>query len=126
MGFLARITAALGDWKKGGYELKFITGWRKVYDYGRSHKVNNLRSSYGVFALKQGKLVGWLLAQKDGAGSLSPLDVKINSEHRRKGLATSMYQLAEKETNRKFRRSVQTTDAKKLWGQKNRPFGTDD
>jgi hypothetical protein len=127
MSFLNKVYAAIGDWKKAGYELVFITGRSKVFAYGYSLGVNNLRSSYGVFALdSKGKLAGWLLVMKDGAGVIAPLDVKIRPPHKRKGLATAMYQLAEEKTGRKFRRGVQSPDAQKLWDQKDRPFGKDD
>ena len=126
MSFLTKVEATLGDWEKAGYTLVFKTGQQKVYEYGRSLKVNNLRGSWGVFALDpEGKMAGWLLVMKDGAGVIAPLDVKIYPKHRRKGLATAMYQLAEEKSGRKFRRGVQSEDAEKLWGQKDRPFGTD-
>jgi GNAT superfamily N-acetyltransferase len=54
-----------------------------------------------------------------------PIDSRIYyTEHRRKGIATAAYSLAEKLTGKKMKPSPERSDsAKALWAQKNKPFG---
>jgi hypothetical protein len=53
---------------------------------------------------------------------MSP-DVHVTEENRRKGIATAMHELAEKESGRKILQGSQTDDAKALWDQAGRSFG---
>lgn len=56
---------------------------------------------------------------------LYPLSVNVSAAHRRKGLATAMYQFAEKKTGLAIGPSPEQSSAgKALWEQPNRPFGT--
>lgn len=65
----------------------------------------------------------------DYAGHVSLEGSKVMSsavmpEHRRKGLATAMYQMAEGKTGKSIKPDTsRSEDAKALWSQKNRPFG---
>lgn len=98
-----------GDWKKEGYKI--------------GHKIDG--DTITVSAHKDGKQVGELYAGKSTAhrGKLKALNLTVDSKHRRKGLATSMYNLAEKQMGQSFVEGVQSANAKKLWSQPNRPFG---
>lgn len=83
-------------------------------------------NDYIVRAMYKGKSVGELRFIKRRskpflmAGSLS-----VDPNHRRKGIASSMYEFAEKELGMKFVRSedVLTPDGKMLWNNPNRKFG---
>lgn len=83
-------------------------------------------NSYIVRAQIIGKTVGELRFIKSRnkpvlmAGSLS-----VDPSHRRKGIASSMYEFAEVELGMKFVKSedVLTPDGKLLWNNPNRKFG---
>jgi hypothetical protein len=69
-------------------------------------------------------VVGYAEFSVDGK-NLVPEHTEVAHAHRRKGLATKMYQFIEKKTGKKIRPSrIQTEDSEKLWGQPNRPFGS--
>jgi 8-oxo-dGTP pyrophosphatase MutT (NUDIX family)/GNAT superfamily N-acetyltransferase len=64
------------------------------------------------------------IANRKSAHGFYSRGISVDPEHRRKGLATAMYQYAEKLKNRKLRKSdAQSDDAAALWSQPNRPFG---
>jgi len=126
---MAKTEAALagkkGNWESEGYTLVFKKGTMAIYNYGRSLEVNNLRSKWAVFALSpKGEVAGWLLVEPDGKGKAYPLDVKVYPKHRRKGLGSAMYELAEKETKRTMHpATIQSQEAQKFWEQEGRDFG---
>lgn len=65
-----------------------------------------------------------LSPSNDNLIGLTGFQTSVVSHHRRKGIATAMYVVAEKYTGRKILKSpVQSDDAKALWGRPNRPFG---
>ena len=107
---------AKGDWKKEGY----------AFSHGE-HEISPNEFVPAVFAKdREGKTVGYL-AYESGNKGLHPRGVEVNSEHRRKGIATELYRHAEKFSGGKFNRSqMQTGDGKDLWSQPNRPFGKSD
>jgi len=91
------------------------------------YSINNIEDNdYIVRAKINGKSVGELRFIKSRnkpvlmAGSLS-----VDPSHRRKGIASSMYEFTEKELGMKFVKSedVLTPDGKLLWNNPNRKFG---
>ena len=61
-------------------------------------------------------------------GDLHCNNVRVDEEHRRKGICTALYVFAEKLFGRKIENfwkgdPIQSDAAKKLWNQPNRPFG---
>ena len=115
---------ASGDWEKEGYELKFVQGDRSIFQFAYSKGVNNIRGEVAVFALKDGKLVGWSQFLERGERGYSVLNVEIKPEHQRKGLASAMYRLVETTTGTKvIPGAAQTDEAKELWKQTKRGFG---
>jgi len=71
-----------------------------------------------------GNEVGDALIYVEDKRTLFPRDVNVDENHRRQGLASAMYEYAEKIKKRKLRPSGdQTSEAQKLWSQPNRPFG---
>jgi hypothetical protein len=101
-----------GDWQPEGYEIH--------------HEIDPSGKRIFVSAHLNGQKVAELDAGHSEAepGSLYPSMVKVDDAHRRKGLATAMYQRAEQVLGAKFKRgSYQSLAAKALWNQPNRPFG---
>lgn len=103
-----------GDWQKEGYTLQHEEG---KFGNKRTHK---------IIAYKDGKKVGsanFVHGYDDK--TINPSYVNVDKDHRRKGLATAMYNLAEEKSNRKVLEIplLQSGDAKKLWSQPDRPFG---
>ena len=91
------------------------------------YSINNIEDNdYIVSAKINGKSVAELRFIKSRnkpvlmAGSLS-----VDPSHRRKGIASSMYEFGEKELGMKFVKSedVLTPDGKLLWNNPNRKFG---
>lgn len=83
-------------------------------------------NSYIVRATYNGKQVGELHFIKSRSKSvLMAGSLSVDPNHRRKGIASSMYEFAEKELGMKFARSedVLTPDGKLLWNNPNRKFG---
>jgi GNAT superfamily N-acetyltransferase len=99
-----------GDWQKEGYTLH-VEGQP---EYGES---------FTIYAKKKGRQVGFA-GFFHGGESLHPEDVSVHPNHQRKGLATAMYQHAERLTGVKTKPAEDNSpDAQALWSQKDRPFG---
>ena len=100
---------AKGDWQKEGYIIR------------------HFKTPHGVTveAYKGNEKVGYLEAAHSQADKtkLYPIQTEVDFDHQRKGLATAMYQHAEKIMGKPFRPGSQSKEAKALWGQKSRPFG---
>jgi len=117
-----------GDWRKEGYTLSHTSN---------VHPGSDVRDLRVTAKDKNGKNVGSLYVQRwsPSAAKMSANLVEVHPEHQRKGLATAMYQHAEKVTRKKFDPSKSTDPftgrlkddrtfaGKKLWSQPNRPFG---
>jgi GNAT superfamily N-acetyltransferase len=103
-----------GDWQKEGYVIKRKEGPNKA----------GLENAYTLIAKSpNGDIVGEASFAIHPDGENIIVSSAIHPDHRRKGLATEMYKMAEKEFNLKIKRTSQTPDAKSLWAQPNRPFG---
>jgi len=90
---------------------------------------------------KSGKKVGHVRIYKDSEehklrGTISSSDSWVEPSHRRKGIASAMYQHAEKHAGARMKTAAEvaarigndpedyfSSDAEKLWSQPNRPFG---
>jgi 8-oxo-dGTP pyrophosphatase MutT (NUDIX family)/GNAT superfamily N-acetyltransferase len=111
-----------GDWKKEGYKISHSEIPKHSGRYGKGGLIVRAQDS-------KGKEVGTAELHHEGYTKMFPRDVHVDKEHRRKGLATAMYQHAERHSGRKVRRSKDQTDSGKLlWrhGQKqwgNTKFG---
>jgi GNAT superfamily N-acetyltransferase len=115
-----------GDWKKEGYSLHF-----KPHPQDESYFEVHAKDP-------QGKPAGRAMFQhhEDGQHIQSYDDglefhetvvaVHVPIEHKRKGLASAMYQFAEQQTGKKLKNvneNKRTDGGKALWSQPNRPFG---
>ena len=113
-----------GDWKKEGYTI--------------SHEVYDEHPDYGCPMLivsahhpKHGEVADAhiQLGPNEDENRASPenpipMSTNVRSAFRRKGIATAMYEHAERVLGRKIARgSEQSDDAKALWSQPSRPFG---
>lgn len=107
-----------GDWKKEGYTIKGI-GSPDAVKRGDNWQVN----AYD----KSGNVVGTLLVY-DLGHAITASDVQVKEAHQRKGLASAMYEYAEKKTGKEMLPADQvsddpdnmTDDAKEFW--KNRKY----
>ncbi len=71
-----------------------------------------------------GEQVGVAKLLHTSNGQLRPGYIVVDEDHRRRGLATAMYQHAERVTGKRILPGgVQTDEGAALWGQPNRPFG---
>lgn len=98
-----------GDWKKE-----------------KGYKLHHARSAtvFNVVASRNGKEVGEATASIGNDGRFIPDGLYVHKDHRRKGLATSMYQKLERMARKKLEPADgNSRSAKKLWSQPNRPFG---
>lgn len=97
-----------GDWKKEGYKFKV----NKNADY---HGKPALEVQ--VTHPKFGKVGEGYFLENEAGTEINPVDVEINEDHQRKGLASAMYDLVEKTTGLELVpiMSDQSEDAKKLW-----------
>lgn len=108
-----------GDWKKEGYTLH-----HRVGDDNRSPGGMGVQQTWIQAKDKNGKVVGNLDIESHSSGHHAIGMSEIHPGHRRKGLASSMYQLAEQKLGAKLQPShFQTEDAEALWNQPNRQFG---
>lgn len=93
-------------------------------EHGIHHVLIHKKHAYGG-----GDLVGEFQFVGDHPANpnmLTPMLSEVDPEHRRKGLASAAYQYAEKTFGKKIGRSPsQTLDAKKLWNQPGRSFGSE-
>lgn len=110
---------ARGDWQSEGYTIK------------PTHQ-NDEMVQFTAYD-KKGEYVGHANFIHTNSMTDKPLDemfaetTRVHPKHQRKGLATSMYRMAEKHMGRPVRpSSFQSESAQKLWNQPNRPFGKSD
>lgn len=110
---------AMGDWQKEGYK---ITHKGDPKDLSTPLEISAMSPS--------GEIVGKvsigrsIKTTKKGKQLILTAIPRIHEEHRRKGLASSMYQYAENITGGKVEPDVSTTlAAKKMWAKPDRPFG---
>jgi hypothetical protein len=83
-------------------------------------------NEYVVYAKKSGKEVGELRFIKSKFKPvLKATIVSVDPNHRRQGIATSMYVYAEKELKTKFVQNdeVLTPDGKEIWNSANKKWG---
>jgi GNAT superfamily N-acetyltransferase len=115
-----------GDWQKEGFKLSY-------------HPHKHDESYFEIHAHdKNGKKVGEAQFQHHENGKNirsydegipfedAPVAVKVDQEHRRKGLGSAMYSHAEQVTGKKLKnigKNKRTESGKALWSQPNRPFG---
>ena len=77
-------------------------------------------------AKKRGEMIGYANIQHhDNGKHITPYTINVHPDYTRKGIGTKIYQMAEKASGKKLTPSgdAQSASAKKLWQQKNRPFG---
>lgn len=83
---------------------------------------------FSIVHKKSGEEVGSLrVAPHEDSKHIYVKDVNIEKEHRRKGLATAAYKLAEKHFQKPMKAGVTglSKDSEALWSQKDRPFGNE-
>ena len=81
---------------------------------------------YSVFATKNKEVVGELKFIKSKfKPNLIATSIVVQPNYRRQGIASSMYEFAEKQLKMKFLKTddVLTADGKALWNNPNRKFG---
>ena len=89
--------------------------------------INHPRQSHEIIARdKRGNIVGSSNYYNYRDKPLMSPDIIIEPEARRKGLATAMHEMAERDTGRKILRGEQTLDSQSLWSQPDRKFGIDE
>jgi len=104
-------------------QTKYRIGAAKVKSYlikrVRDSRPHYLRLAAFVGTTKVGEAVFTI------GDALEPDDVWVEPAYRQRGIATALYVEAESLTGKKIRRvkELESPLAKKLWGQKNRPFG---
>jgi len=107
---------ARGDWKSEGYRVSF-----------EQESSKNPYAGLGRFIAhdSQGNQVGYLALYPHRSKANEMVGaVKIEEQHRRKGLASHMYSVAEKTLGKKINPDINNSpDAKALWNQPKRPFG---
>lgn len=95
-----------GDWKKEGYTIHLNT------------QIPHEPDAYAFLGNKQ---VGYLNTKRNDDGTIKATGVSVDEAHRRKGIATAMYQAIEKQANTKFTPSQhQFEDGEKVWAQPDR------
>lgn len=97
---------ARGNWKKEGYKLKMNSD---VNYYGTPvMHIQAVHPKHGI--------VGESFIENRG-DHLFPHETEVHEDHRRKGLASAMYDLAERHTGSQLQPSIhdQSDDAKALW-----------
>jgi GNAT superfamily N-acetyltransferase len=99
------------------------------YTIGENREASADPETYLVIQAKdrEGNKVGDSTFKKEN-GLLRSLDVSVDPEHRRKGLASAMYSEAERQTGLTIKptaedRATRTEDGNALWSQPDRPFG---
>jgi GNAT superfamily N-acetyltransferase len=107
-----------GDWKKEGYKI--------VANYNEDEKQNKagLANAYTTKVFdKNNNHVGEASFVLHPNGDEVSVSSYVHPDHQRKGIATAMYQMAEKYFNLPIKAETQTSSAKALWSQPNRSFG---
>lgn len=113
----------MGDWtKEEGYRIAGPFDLRDSYKVPfdiKKHpfgfEVYHKDSPYPVASLD--------VAHDHKMGVMLSADTRVDKDHQRKGIATSLYQHAETLTGKKFAPAIQTPEGEALWAQKDRPFG---
>jgi hypothetical protein len=107
-----------GDWKKEGHTLHH-EAWND--DRPNFHPKTH---DFKVTAKdKDGKVVGSASFTHENK-NITPVLSLVNKEHRRKGIASGMYEHAQNLSGKKVKPSdQQSLDARKLWEAKDRKFG---
>lgn len=112
-----------GDWKSEGYTISHSYKREPHPSFPEQvEKMLYVTAHHPVYG-EVGKAIFYVGSKDHPDKYLYTKDSDVNKDHRRKGLATAMYQYAEKLHGRIFHDDSQTTDAKGLWSQPNRPFG---
>lgn len=110
-----------GDWQKEGYRLDHWQdrqGYHNVAAYDKNNNVVGTASF--TDHLVPNELGTNLVSHPDYMKGWS---VEVHPDHRRLGLASAMYQYAEKMSGKKILQGGTTSEGSSLWGQKNRKFG---
>ncbi len=112
---------ANGDWETEGYSIKHIPS-------SIHYPTNPTSDRFEIKAFdKEGNHAGFATFEHHKNGPfIYPSMITIGPLHRRLGLATAMYNMAEKLSGKALRPEgpdSQTEDAKSLWAQTNRSFG---
>lgn len=104
-------------WKKEGYKIEHTDIPSKSGDFGKG--------GYILRALApDGTEVGSAEIHVQDKKTLFPRDISVDPEHQRKGLASAMYNYAEKISKKEIRPSGdQTRDAQGMWSDPDRSFG---
>jgi GNAT superfamily N-acetyltransferase len=115
------------DWQKEGIYLQAEPFDSEEHFKGFSPKKHDFMiAAYAnkAEAKKRGEIIGYANLQHTEKG-LYPHSIKVHQDHQRKGIATAMYKMAEDLSGRKIvkPKGEQSQSAKKLWSQRNRPFG---
>ena len=113
VGQKSLVPEARGDWEGQGYVISHVRNgnWIKV-----------------IATDKNGDKVGWVkVFPHEDEHHIIASTLFVKDDHRRKGIATAMYQYAEKEMGMPFHPkesadSNRTDAGKKFWSQKKRPF----
>ena len=105
---------ARDDWKKQGYEIGHVKHGNAIKVFARDNAGNKV-GSVSVYPTEDDT-------------SLIANDLMVKPEHRRKGIATAMYQYAEKVMGKRFQNEPEagrgrTPAGQAFWNQPNRPFG---
>jgi len=110
-----------GDWKKEGYTLSH----RKVGGSGPGMKGTQWETPHTGIEVaahdKDGNEVGTAIltgGHPEHQGKLFPIQLTVEKEHRRKGIATAMYSHAEEHMNKPVVQGNSSESAKKLWESK--------
>ena len=113
-----------GDWKSEGYKISHSS-----QDDRPDHKDPKSNSFFVDAHDSSGNRAGRALFIHHTDGGIFPASSKVESDHQRKGLASAMYEHAEKVSGKVLRPESgtlgegQTNSAVALWSQPNRPFG---
>lgn len=111
----------LGDWQSEGYTIRH-NGHMGLDVNDRKSKASSEITAHD----SAGNQVGWLALGTDGDPKYYPMygNVKIDPAHRRKGLASAMYAMAEKIHGKTIEPEHEHTSfAEAMWRQPNRGFG---
>lgn len=115
-----------GDWKKEGYKIMHSPLDRKAaHPSDNGYADPSDKFGFRISAIKDGVEVGFaLVSWSHEHKGISSHETKIHPEHRRKGLATALYQYAEQLSGKRmYPHHSQTSEANELWAQPDRPFG---
>lgn len=110
----------MGDWKSEGYTLR--------HNGQMGLDINDPKHQFSEISAHDpaGNKVGWLAVGTDGDPKFNAMkgNIKIDEAHRRKGLASAMYAMAEKIHGLPIEPEQEHTSyAEALWNQPNRQFG---